>query len=77
MVSVTSVHTDSGAALYIEVVTLMASVLLPRDFFWKYLCFLASCTWRLSRRRANTSQPVAPEGRSEAELAAKDALGRQ
>lgn len=33
MVSVTSVHSDRGVALYTEVVTLMASVLLPRDVF--------------------------------------------
>lgn len=77
MVSGTPVHADSGVALYTELVTLMTSVLPPRDFFWKCLCFPPSCTWGLSRRRANTLQPVAPEVRSEAELRAKDALGRQ
>lgn len=51
----------------------MTSVLLPRDFFGNAS---ASCMWKLSRRRANTSQPVAPEGRSKAAPRAKDALGK-
>lgn len=71
------VSTDSAVTLYTEVVTLTTSVLLPRDSFGNACAFLAICTWRLSRRRADTLQPVAPEGRSEAELRDKAALGRQ